>query len=213
MAQSAELPSELDWLLPGSVEAYKELGNPSNSGQVNPYMMTKTLADLAEDHDVKITATAVKLLKTFKASCQSNTQNATTKSLPATDILLSACLWTPKLFTRVRWKAPRGHSAVINFRENYLRLFCSLQLQRRPMGVWNTCFHQKSNPDRVMVFKSSIVFMLAAMTIMTCPYPKPVIPWLLVIKVAITYEQPSRASPKRSMTVKYIRSKHATNRG
>ena len=62
IAQSAKIPSELDWLLPGSVKSYKELGIPRNSGQVNPYMMTKTLAELAEDHGTKIiigSATAV----------------------------------------------------------------------------------------------------------------------------------------------------------
>lgn len=53
-AQPAKVPSELDWLLPGSVKSYKESGNPKNSGQVNPYMFTKTLAKLAEEKGVKI---------------------------------------------------------------------------------------------------------------------------------------------------------------
>lgn len=117
MAQSAKAPSELDWLLPGSVKSYKELGTPSNSGQVNPYMMTKTLADLAEDHSAKIiigTATAVNYAENNQSivSVQYN-ENGTPNSLPATDILLSAGPWTPKLFTRVHLKAPRGHSVVV----------------------------------------------------------------------------------------------------
>lgn len=75
-AQPVKVPSELDWLLPGSVKSYKELGTPSNSGQVNPYMMTKTLAELAEDHGARIILALLLLLtmpKTIKASCQSST--------------------------------------------------------------------------------------------------------------------------------------------
>ena len=117
MAQSAEAPSELDWLFPGSVKSYKELGTPSNSGQVNPYMMTKTLAELAEDHGAKIiigSTTAVNYAENNQSIVSVQySQNGTTKSLPATDILLSAGPWTPKLFTRVHLKAPRGHSVVI----------------------------------------------------------------------------------------------------
>ena len=117
MAQSAMVPSELDWLLPGTVKSYKELGTPSNSGQVNPYMMTKTLAELAENHGAKIiigSATAINYAENNQSIVSVQySQNGTTKSLPATDILLSAGPWTPKLFTRVHLKAPRGHSVVI----------------------------------------------------------------------------------------------------
>ena len=117
IAQSAKIPSELDWLLPGSVKSYKELGIPSNSGQVNPYMMTTTLAELAEDHGAKIiigSATAVDYAENNQSIVSVQySQNGTNKSLPATDVLLCAGPWTPKIFTRVHLKAPRGHSVVI----------------------------------------------------------------------------------------------------
>ena len=117
IAQSAQVPSELDWLLPGSVKSYKELGNPGNSGQVNPYMMTKTLAELAEDHGVKIiigSATAIDYAEDHQSVVSVQySQNGTIHSLPATDILLAAGPWTPRLFTKVHLKMPRGHSVVI----------------------------------------------------------------------------------------------------
>ena len=117
IAQSAKVPSELDWLLPGSVKSYRELGTPSNTGQVNPYMFTKTLAKLAEDKGAKIiigSATAIDYAEDNQSivSVQYN-QSGTISFLPATDILLSAGPWTPNLFTRVHLKAPRGHSVVI----------------------------------------------------------------------------------------------------
>ena len=138
MAQSAMVPSELDWLLPGSVKSYKELGTPNNSGQVNPYMMTKTLAELAEDYGAKIiigSATAVNYAENNQSivSIQYN-QNGTTKSLPATDILLCAGPWTPKLFTRVHLKAPRGHSVVIKPSRNLSPYVLFPTIATRPNG-------------------------------------------------------------------------------
>ncbi|KFY75274.1 hypothetical protein V499_04735 [Pseudogymnoascus sp. VKM F-103] len=49
---NGDAPSSLDWLLPGSTQQYGEIGVPGNSGQVNPYMFTKTLAKLAESKGV-----------------------------------------------------------------------------------------------------------------------------------------------------------------
>ena len=72
-------------------------------------MMTKTLAELAENHGAKIiigSATAVNYPKDNQSIVSVQySQNGTTKSLPATDILLSAGPWTPKLFSRVHLKA------------------------------------------------------------------------------------------------------------
>ncbi len=116
-AESTKFPSELDWLLPSSLKSYEELGTPSNTGQVNPYMFTRTIAKLAEEKGAKIiigSAIAIDFKKDSQGikSIQ-YTQNGTTNSLPATDILLSAGPWTPKLFPRVHLKTPRGHSVVV----------------------------------------------------------------------------------------------------
>ncbi|OBT93611.1 hypothetical protein VE01_08075 [Pseudogymnoascus verrucosus] len=60
---NGDAPSSLDWLLPGSTQQYGEIGVPGNSGQVNPYMFTKTLAKLAESKGVmfKLKASATKI--------------------------------------------------------------------------------------------------------------------------------------------------------
>jgi glycine/D-amino acid oxidase-like deaminating enzyme len=56
-------PSGLDWLFPGSVKAYDEIGTRDNSGQVNPFMFTTTLAKLAEEKgvDVRTNSTVSKI--------------------------------------------------------------------------------------------------------------------------------------------------------
>ena len=116
-AEFADFPSDLDWLLPSSLKSYEELGTPNNCGQVNPYMFTKILAELAEEEGAKIiigSATAIDFENDGQGiKSVQYTQNGTTHSLPATDILLSAGPWTPKLFPDVQLKTPRGHSVVV----------------------------------------------------------------------------------------------------
>lgn len=59
---TAEFWSELDWLRPGSLKSYEELGTPKNCCQVNSYMFTNTVASLAEEKGAKIiigSATAI----------------------------------------------------------------------------------------------------------------------------------------------------------
>ena len=115
--ESTKFPPELDWLFPGSLQSYEESGTPSNSGQVNPYMFTQTLAELAEEKGAKIIIGSASAID-YKNDSQGiksvqYTQNGTINSLPATDILLSAGPWTPKLFPRVHLETPRGHSVVV----------------------------------------------------------------------------------------------------
>ncbi|KAL8855022.1 MAG: hypothetical protein Q9221_000219 [Calogaya cf. arnoldii] len=115
---TTEVPSDLDWLLPGSVKSYTEAGNPNNSGQVNPLASTETLAQLAKEKGAEViigSATAINYRdKNSGISSVSYTQNGTSKTLNATDILLAAGPWTPKLFPATNLgHPPRGHSVVV----------------------------------------------------------------------------------------------------
>ncbi len=117
LSQGPKLPTALNWLLPGSVKSYNGSGNPNNSGQVNPYMFTKTLAELAEDKGVKvILGSAFAIDYTEDKSGIESVQyreNGNPKTITATDILLSAGPWTTKIFPPARLGAPRGHSLVV----------------------------------------------------------------------------------------------------
>ncbi|KAI4239396.1 MAG: hypothetical protein LQ349_000417 [Xanthoria aureola] len=115
---TTEVPSDLDWLLPGSVKSYTEAGNPHNSGQVNPLAFTETLAQLAKEKGAEViigSATAINYRdRNSGISSVSYTQNGTSKTLNATDVLLAAGPWTPKLFPAVNLsRPPRGHSVVV----------------------------------------------------------------------------------------------------
>ena len=135
-AQSAKIPSDLDWLLPGSVKSYKESGTPSNSGQVNPYMFTKTMADLAENKGARIiigSATTIDYTEDSRSILSVQyTQNGIVNSLPATDILLSTGPWTPRLFPRVQLQTPRGHSVIVKPSRNLSPYILFPTIQKPP---------------------------------------------------------------------------------
>lgn len=119
-SSTTEVPSDLDWLLPGSVKSYTEAGNPHNSGQVNPLAFTETLAQLATEKGAEViigSATAINYNrdKNSGISSVSYTQNGTSKTLNTTDVLLAAGPWTPKLFPATNLgRPPRGHSVVVH---------------------------------------------------------------------------------------------------
>lgn len=117
-SSKAKVPSDLDWLLPGSVKSYTEVGNLNNSGQVNPLAFTETLAQLAKEKGAEViigSATAINYRDEDSGiSSVSYTQNGTSKTLKATDIVLAAGPWTPKLFPATNLgHPPRGHSVVV----------------------------------------------------------------------------------------------------
>ncbi|KAI4209379.1 MAG: hypothetical protein LQ351_007669, partial [Letrouitia transgressa] len=115
--RSPSIPSALDWLLPGAVGSYKEIGNPSNTAQVNPYMFTTTLAKLSEERGAKtVYGSATKL--NFESNDRTivsvtYTHNGTTSDLLATDLVIAAGPWTSKIFPSIQLGAPRGHSVIV----------------------------------------------------------------------------------------------------
>ncbi|KAL8890688.1 MAG: hypothetical protein Q9215_002196 [Flavoplaca cf. flavocitrina] len=113
-----KVPSDLDWLLPGSVKSYAEAGNPNNSAQVNPLAFTETLAQLAKENGAEVIIGSAATInyrdKHNGISSVSYTQNGTSKTVEATDVLLAAGPWTPKLFPATNLgQPPRGHSVVV----------------------------------------------------------------------------------------------------
>ncbi|KAL8867053.1 MAG: hypothetical protein Q9174_005910, partial [Haloplaca sp. 1 TL-2023] len=118
-SSTTKVPSDLDWLRPGSIKSYTEVGNPHISGQVNPLAFTETLAQFAKEKGAEViigTATTINYRDNNRSGISSitYTQNGTSKTLPATDIVLAAGPWTPSLFPATNLgPPPRGHSIVI----------------------------------------------------------------------------------------------------
>jgi len=109
-------PPALDWILPGSVEAYDEIGTPKNSGQVNPYMFTKTLAKLAEEKGVEVrigsAVSRINYHENERVKSVTASRNGIQEDIEATDILVAAGPWTPRLLSQISLLTPRGHSVI-----------------------------------------------------------------------------------------------------
>lgn len=116
---SADYPPELDWVIPERMTSYTELGDPTNTSQVHPYLFTNTIAQLAEARGARIILGSVMAVNynqdggdaesvTYKAK-----DAAQVHKLPATDIVIAAGPWTKFLFPASPIKESRNHSIVI----------------------------------------------------------------------------------------------------
>ncbi|KAI1269066.1 FAD dependent oxidoreductase [Xylariaceae sp. FL1019] len=116
-APSSTSPQALDWLDPGTIKSYNEIGTPSDSGQVHPFLFTAALARLAQARDVKVvtgTARSINYAGSEDA-VESLTYTSETGegTLAATDIVVAAGPWTSRLLPAVKLLSPKGHSIVV----------------------------------------------------------------------------------------------------
>jgi len=115
--ESASYPSGLNWLAPGVLKSYEEIGKPKNSAQVNPYMYTTAMARLAEEKGARViigNATRINYSSDGKAvESVDYVQDGEKEQLSATDIIVAAGPWTPRVLAEVTLLTPRGHSVVV----------------------------------------------------------------------------------------------------
>ncbi|KAI6791674.1 hypothetical protein KC361_g7166 [Hortaea werneckii] len=111
---------KIDWLAPGVLKSYTEIGNLSNSAQVNPFLYTTNIARLAAEKGVQtIIGNATDINYSAQndhrsvTSVEYTTPTGSAERLDATDVIVAAGPWTPKLLPQVQIQAPRGHSVVL----------------------------------------------------------------------------------------------------
>ena len=116
---NSKYPSELDWIIPGKVTSYTELGDPTSTAQVHPYLFTTQIARLAEERGAKIILGSVTKINnnhdgntaesvTYKAN-----DTPKVNELPATDIVIAAGPWTKFIYPAAPIKESRNHSIVV----------------------------------------------------------------------------------------------------
>ncbi|ORY60004.1 FAD dependent oxidoreductase [Pseudomassariella vexata] len=116
---SGKAPKNLDWLLPGSIEDYTEVGTPVDSAQAHPKLLLQSMASAV------ISGGASIILNTSVSRINYDDTGSVVKSVtvtgdaaetivPATHILVAAGPWTPKLIPSIHLLAPKGHSVVFN---------------------------------------------------------------------------------------------------
>nr|POF17533.1 putative oxidoreductase c1f5.03c [Quercus suber] len=116
--RAAGVPAELDWVAPDALRVYDEMGDPSTTAQVHPFMFTNAMAELAAEKGVEIkTQAAVQKINydSSGAMVESVTysQNGEEKTLPATDVVIAAGPWTRNVYPTAPISALRAHSVTI----------------------------------------------------------------------------------------------------
>lgn len=114
-----DYPSGLDWIDPGSVTSYTELGHPANTAQVHPFLFTNKIAGLAKEQGANfVWGSVINVNYSYDgARARSITyktkDTAEIKEIEASDIVVAAGPWTTRLLPEAPIKDSRNHSIVI----------------------------------------------------------------------------------------------------
>lgn len=115
--RKAGIPGDLDWFVPDSLTEYESMSGPGESAQVHPYYFTTSIAKLAEEKGVNIVYGSVKDIGRSADGVQSvsytDKETGEPRSIPATDVIVSAGPWTRSVLPQVPVSATRAHSVVI----------------------------------------------------------------------------------------------------
>lgn len=110
-------PSSLNWILPSSARTFEEVGTPENSAQVNPYLFTTAVADMAEKKGVETVYGKVLGFRAeqevVKGVIYSAADCHDTAVLPATDVIVAAGPWTSSVMPSVATGGAKSHSVVM----------------------------------------------------------------------------------------------------
>ena len=163
------LPAELDWIDPGSAQAYEELADQGSTAQVLPLQFTTCIAKLAEERGTTIVLGTVEAINCGDARTNSNvseplgfindltqkkvvsvtyTDKTTSKSktIPTPTVILAAGPWTPTLFPKVQMSPLRAHSVTIKLKQNISAycLFSNITLRRPSPGPMDSDLPKQS---------------------------------------------------------------------
>ncbi|CAL3965632.1 unnamed protein product [Diplocarpon coronariae] len=124
------LPKDLDWF-DDSIISYAEMGTPSTTAQVHPYLFTTSMADLAIGAGAEVTlgsVTAIDHADGVKSVTYQDKATKSTHTLPATDVILAAGPWTRHVFPAAPIDAMRAHSVVVKADVSPWAVFSEIEL-------------------------------------------------------------------------------------
>ncbi|KAM3069154.1 hypothetical protein ACMFMG_010676 [Clarireedia jacksonii] len=112
------IPDSLTWLNKKTITHFAEIGNPTTTAQVDPHSLTHHLASICESKGVEIIIGASAKSLDYSSngkSLESVTyeQDGEVKTLNATDLVLAAGPWSPRLFPRIPMCGVRSHSIIL----------------------------------------------------------------------------------------------------
>ncbi|KAK2628405.1 hypothetical protein QTJ16_001508 [Diplocarpon rosae] len=126
------LPKDLDWF-DDSITSFAEMGTPSTTAQVHPYLFTTSMADLAIAAGAKVilgSVTAIDHTDGVKSVTYEDKATKSINTLPATDVILAAGPWTSHVFPAAPIEATRAHSVVVKADVSPWAVFTEIELPR-----------------------------------------------------------------------------------
>ncbi|KAK2861171.1 hypothetical protein FQN49_004477, partial [Arthroderma sp. PD_2] len=115
--KAAGFPSDLDWFDPAVLKAYEQMGGEGSTAQVHPYLFTTSMAKLAEEKGARVILGTVTDIDYsaghVKSVAYKNKATGVSESIIATDVIVSAGPWTPRVFPPAPIEALRAHSVVV----------------------------------------------------------------------------------------------------
>ncbi|KIW97399.1 uncharacterized protein Z519_02791 [Cladophialophora bantiana CBS 173.52] len=117
--RSMGLPDDLDWIAEECVLGYESMGSPKDTAQVHPYQFTTSMAKLAEEKGARLILGSVSKIEPAPGDGGEHTVRYTdtstneSKSVLATDIIVTAGPWTKTVWPGTPVGALRAHSVTI----------------------------------------------------------------------------------------------------
>ena len=116
------LPDDLRWVKESLTDTYSPVAKDGNTAQVQPYLFTTSMLELAQSKGAKLRLGAIAGAIAFDMENVTGVlyQTLTTpmEFVPATHAILCAGPWTPSILPSVPVKATRAHSIVIQPQPN-----------------------------------------------------------------------------------------------
>lgn len=138
-ARAAGVPGDLDWFVPETITSYAEMGDPSTTAQVHPFQFTTSMAELAKEKGAKVEIGSVTDIDYTGGEVKSVTYKDKTsgeaRTIPATDVIVSAGPWTSHILPAVPIEATRAHSVTIKADVSPYAIFSEVRL---PAGFGRT---------------------------------------------------------------------------
>lgn len=116
---SNDYPAELDWVTPGIITSYTELGHPANTAQVHPHLFTKKIASIAAEQGARLILGSVKSVNydedgsRVKSVTNEAKDTSEISDIYASEIVLAAGPWTKKLMPEASITESKNHSIVV----------------------------------------------------------------------------------------------------
>ncbi|KAK2747090.1 hypothetical protein FQN57_002345 [Myotisia sp. PD_48] len=115
--QAAGIPTDLDWFDATTLKRYEEMAAKGSTAQVHPFWFTTSMAILAQERGAKVILGSVTDISypddKVKSVTYKDNATGTTKTIDATDIIVSAGPWTRRIYPPAPISALRAHSVVI----------------------------------------------------------------------------------------------------